>query len=118
MAMVKYLANTPTCAFGDFACSLGGTNADILAGYGRTLSNIAGSGEGVEGDEIARAFPDSFGSGTGTLGGPFADVSCTAANVAARAALLGLRLGCVGRLRSGLGLAVLAGGVLAAEGEG
>jgi hypothetical protein len=32
----------------------------------------------VEGDEIARTFPDSFGCGTGALGGSFADVSCAA----------------------------------------
>jgi hypothetical protein len=78
MAMVKYLANTPTCTFGDFACSLGGANADVLASNGRTLSDIAGGVEGVEGDEIARTFPDSFGCGTGALGGSFADVSCAA----------------------------------------
>jgi hypothetical protein len=120
MAMVKYLANTPTCTFGDFSCSLGGANADVLASNGRTLSDIAGGVEGVEGDEIARTFPDSLGCGTGALGGSFADVSCAAADIAAGAALLRLggRLGCVGRLRRGLGLAVLAGGVLAADGEG
>jgi hypothetical protein len=58
--------------------------------------------------------------GTGALGGSFADVSCAAANVAAGAALLRLggRLGCVGRLRRGLGLAALAAGVLAADGKG
>jgi hypothetical protein len=120
MAMVKYLANTPTCTFGDLACSLGGANADVLASNGRTLSDIAGGVEGVEGDEIARTFPDSLGCCTGALGGSFADVSCAAANVAAGAALLRLggRLGCVGRLRRGLGLAALAAGVLAADGEG
>ena len=124
MAMVEYLANTPACAFGDFASSLDGANADVLAGNGRTLSDIASGVEGVEGDEVDRAFSSSLGSGAGALGGPFADVSCTAANVATGAALLGLglrlggRLGCVGRLRRGLGLAVLAGGVLAADGEG
>jgi hypothetical protein len=53
--------------------------------------------------------PDSLGSGTGTLGGSFANVSCAAANVATGAALLGLGLR--------LGLAVLAGSVLAANGE-
>jgi hypothetical protein len=80
----------------------------------------------VEGDEVDRAFPDTLGSGTRALGGPLADVSCTAANVAARAAWQrlgrGQRLGgglrCVGRLRRRLGLAVLAGSVLAAEDEG
>jgi hypothetical protein len=124
MAMVKYLANTPACALGNFACSLGGANADVLAGNSRTLSDIACGVYEMEGDQIARAFSDSFGCGAGPLGGSFADVSCAAANVATGAALLGLglrlggRLGCVGRLRRGLGLAVLAGGVLAADGEG
>ena len=126
MAMVEYLANTPACAFGDFASSLDGANADVLAGNGRTLSDIASGVEGVEGDEVDRAFSSSLGSGAGALGGPFADVSCTAANVATGAAwpslggwlCLGGWLRCVGSLRRGLGLAVLAEGVLAAEDEG
>ena len=119
MAMVKYLANTPTCTFGDFSCSLGGANADVLASNGRTLSDIAGGVDGVKGDEIARAFPDTLGRCSGALGGTFADVSGTAANVTAGAALLGLgrRLGCFSGLR-GLGLSVLARGVLATDGKG
>jgi hypothetical protein len=122
MVMVKYLANPPACAFGDLACSLDGAHADVLAGNGRALSDIASGVDGVERDQIARAFPDSLGGGAGTLGSSFADVSCAAANLAAGAALLGLRMGgmleCVGRLRRGLGLAVLAGGILAAESAG
>jgi hypothetical protein len=123
MVMVKYLANPPACAFGDLAGSLGGAHADVLAGNGRALSDIAGGVDGVEGDEIARAFPDSLGGGAGALGRPFADVARAAANLAAGAAVLGLklggRLGCVARLRRrGLGLAVLAGGLLAADSEG
>ena len=31
MVMVEYFANSPTCAFGDFACALGGANADVMA---------------------------------------------------------------------------------------
>ncbi len=84
MTMVEYPANTPTCAFGNFACSLGGTNADVLAGDGCTLSNIADGVDGVESNEIARTFPDSLGCGTGALGGSFADVSCAAANAVHR----------------------------------
>jgi hypothetical protein len=115
MVMVKYPANTPTGALGDFACSLGGANADVLAGNDRTLSNIACCVYGMKGDKITRTFPDAPGCGAGPLGGSFADVSCAAANVTTRAALLGLggRLGCV----RGLGLAVLAKSVLAADGE-
>jgi hypothetical protein len=119
MVMVKYLANPPACAFGDFACSLRRANPDVLAGNRSALSDIAGGVEGVEGDEVGRTFPNSLGSGAGALGGPFANVSCTAANVAAGAAWLWLGggPGCVGRLRSSLGLAVLATSVLAANGE-
>jgi len=117
MVMVKYPANTPAGALGDFACSFGGANADVFAGNGRTLADIACGVYRVKGDEITGTFPDSLGCGASTLGGSFADVSCAAANVATGAALLGLRLG--GRLGCvrGLGLAVLAGGVLAADGE-
>jgi hypothetical protein len=120
MAMVEYLANAPTCALGYFACSLGGTDANVFAGDDCTLSDIASGVDGVEGDEIASTFPNTLSRCSGTLGGPFADVSGTAADVAAGTALLGLggRLGCFGRLRRGLGLGVLAGGVLDADGEG
>jgi hypothetical protein len=119
MVMVKYPANPPASALGDFACSLGSANADVFAGNGRALSDIGCGVYGVKGDKVTRTFPDSLGCGACTLGGSFADVSCAAANVATGAALLGLglrlggRLGCV----RGLGLAVLAGSVLAAKGE-
>jgi hypothetical protein len=53
MAMVEYLANAPTCALGYFACSLGGTDANVFAGDDCTLSDIASGVDGVEGDEIA-----------------------------------------------------------------
>jgi hypothetical protein len=120
MVMVKYLANPPACALGNFSCSLGCAYAHILAGNGRALSDIACGVYGVEGDEIARAFPDSLGRCAGPLGGSFADVSRAAANVATGAALLGLGLRLGGRLRRvrGLGLAALAGSVLAVDGEG
>ena len=116
MAMVEYLANAPTCALGYFACSLGGTDANVFAGDDCTLSDIASGVDGVEGDEIARTFPNTLGCCSGTLGGSFADVSGSATDVAAGAALLGL--GCFCRLRRGLVLGVLAGGVLDADGEG
>jgi hypothetical protein len=82
MVMVKYPANPAACALGDFACSLGGANADVLAGNGRALADIACGVYRVKGDEITRTFPDSLGCGAGALGCSFADVSCTAANVA------------------------------------
>jgi len=122
MAMVNDLANPPARAFEDLAGSLGGAHADVLAGHGRALSDIAGGVDGVEGDQIARAFPDSLGGGAGPLGRPFADIARASANLAAGAALRGLMLGgmlgCVDRLRRRLGLAVLAGGLLAADGAG
>jgi hypothetical protein len=122
MAMVDELANPPARAFDDLAGSLDGAHADVLAGNGRALSEIASGDDGVEGDQIARAFPDSHGCGTGALGRPFANLSCAAANLAAGAAWPGLMLGgmlvCTGSLRRGLGRALLAGGLLAADGEG
>ena len=128
MVMVKYPANAPACALGDFACSLGGANADVLAGNGRALSDIACGVDGVEGDEIARTFSDPLGRCSGSLGGTFACVPDAATDVAAGAALLGLGgwlslggwLGCFSRL-SGLwlgGLGILAGCPLATDGEG
>jgi hypothetical protein len=116
MAMVEYLANAPTCALGYFACPLGSTDAYVFAGDDCALSDIVSGVDGVEGDEIASTFPNTLSRCSGTLGGSFADVSGSATDVAAGAALLGL--GCFCRLRRGLGLGVLAGGVLDADGEG
>jgi hypothetical protein len=125
--MVEYLADSPTCARGDFACALGSAHADVLAGDGSAFGDIASRVKWVECDKVARTFPNTLGRRSSALGGSFADVSCAPADVAPRASLmasfmaslmgllLGGRLRCVGRLRRGLGLAVLTVGVLAAD---
>jgi hypothetical protein len=119
MVMMEDPANSPTCAFGNFACSLCGTNAHVLPGNGGTLADIAGGVDGVESNQVARTFADTLGRRSSAFCGSFADVSSTAANVSAGAALLGLRLGrrlgCVGGQRE---LSVLARSVLAAEDKG
>jgi len=119
MVMVEYFANSPTCALGDFACTLGGANADVLAGDCSAFADIAGRVEWVKSDKVARTFPNSLGRRSSALGGSFADVSGAPANVATGAALMGLLRGrglrCVGMLRWGLGLAGLSGAVLAAD---
>jgi hypothetical protein len=142
MVMVKELANSPPCAHGDFACSLGHAHAHILARNRRAFSHIPGGVNGVQGDQIARAFSHSLGCRAGTLGRPFADIARTAAHLAPGAVflilsvafslglglrlrlrlggllrlrlrrLLSWRLGCPGRL------AVLAGGLQSAKGQG
>jgi hypothetical protein len=113
MVMVEDLAHTAACAFGDFAGSLDGAHADVLARDGCAFSNIAGGVERVKRNQIARTFADTFGRGSSAFGCALANVSGTAANVTAGAALLrlGLRLGCWSGLR------VLAKGVGAAEGK-
>ena len=121
MVMVEYFANSPTCAFGDFACALGGANADVFAGNGSAFADIASGVEWVKCDKVARTFPNTLGRRSSSLGGAFADVSCAFPDVATWAAFMGLLLGgrlrCVGMLRLGWGLAVLTGGVLAADGK-
>ena len=126
MVVVEDLANTSTCALGDFACALGGPDADILSGDRCTFAHITSRVEWVKSDKVARTLPDTLGGGSSALGGSLADVSGTPANVATGAALPGLllsRLLLAGRLRRdrrlrrGLGLAVLTGGVLDAEGK-
>jgi hypothetical protein len=48
--VVENFANAAACAFGNFACSLGGTDADVFAGNRCTLSNVAGGVQGMQGD--------------------------------------------------------------------
>jgi hypothetical protein len=115
MPVVEYLAKPPTCSLGNFTCTLGGSDANILATDDCSLANISGSVDGVERDEIARTLPDALGCFTSALGCTFASVSDTAANAATGAVLRGLGgwLWC-----SWLRLGILAGGSLAADGEG
>jgi hypothetical protein len=91
MAVVEDFADATTCALGDFACALRGTDADVLAGEARAFANVPGSVEGVEGDEVACAFADAFGRRSGSLGGALADVARSAADVTTGATGLGLR---------------------------
>jgi hypothetical protein len=121
MVMVEYFANTPACALGDFACALGGADANVLASGGAALADITSGVQGVKCDEVAGTFPNTLGRRPSALGGSFADVSSAPTDVAAWAALMrtlpGRRLRCVGRMRRGLGLAVLSGGILGADGK-
>jgi hypothetical protein len=119
MVMVEYFADASACAFGDFACALGGAHADVLASDGSAFAHIAGGLDRVKCDKIARAFPNTLGRRSSALGGSFADVPSASADVATRATLVRLlpggRLHRAGRLRRGLGLAALGAGVLAAQ---
>ena len=120
MVMMEDLANSPTCAFGDFACALCGADADVLAGNGSAFPDVASRVEWVKFDKVARTFPNTLGRRSSALGGSFADVSGAPADVATGAVLMGLLVGWlrfVGMLRRGLGLAVLPPSVLAADGK-
>jgi hypothetical protein len=79
MAMVEDFADPATCSLGDFACALRGTNADVLSGDACAFADVAGGVDGVEGDEIAGAFADPLGCGSGSLGSALADVAGSAA---------------------------------------
>jgi len=121
MAMVEDFADAATCALGDFARALSGTDADVLAGDGCAFADVAGGVDGVEGDEIDRAFADALGCRSGSLGGALADVAGSAADVTAGAAGLGLGRGLsfgVGLGWGGCGLGVLGANVLGVDGEG
>src|ERR1700733_10568512 len=89
MVMVEYFANSPTCAFGDFACALGGANADVFAGNGSAFADIASGVEWAKCDKVARTFPNTLGRRSSSLGGAFADVSCAFPDVATWAAFMG-----------------------------
>jgi hypothetical protein len=117
MAVVEDFADAATCALGDFACALGGANADVLAGDTCTLADVAGGVEGVEGDEIAGTFADALGCGSCSLGSALADVSGSAADVTAGAAGLGLWRGLSLGWGLGWGGVVLGGNARGANGE-
>jgi hypothetical protein len=101
MAVVEDFADAATCALGDFACALSGTDAYVFAGDARAFTDVACGVGGMEGDEIAGAFADALGCLSGSLGSPLADVAGSAADVTAGAA--GLRLGRDLSLSGGLG---------------
>ena len=101
MAVVEDFADAATCALGDFACALSGTDADVLAGDARAFADVFRRSDGVKGNEIAGAFADALGCRSGSLGGTLADVASSAADVTAGAAGLGLGRG--PRLGRGLG---------------
>lgn len=115
MVMMKELANTPPRALGDFAGSLGRAHAHILACNRRAFPHIPGGIDGVQGDQIARAFSHSLGCRADTLGRPFADIARTAAHLAPGAVFLavcavfnlGLRLRLGGLLSLGIRLSGL-----------
>jgi hypothetical protein len=92
MVMVEYFANTPTCAPGDFACALGGADADIFAGDGPALGDIASGVERVKCDKAGGALPDTLGRRSSAFGRSFADLSRASTDVARGAALMGLLL--------------------------
>jgi hypothetical protein len=101
MAVVEDFADTATCALGDFACALGGTDTDVLACDACAFADVFRGSSGVEGDEIAGAFADALGCRSGSLGSALADVAGSAAYVTAGASGLGLGRGL--RLCGGLG---------------
>ncbi len=101
MAVVEDFADAATCALGDFACALSGTDADVLAGDARAFADVFRRSDGVKGNEIAGAFADALGCRSGSLGGTLADVAGPAADITTRTA--GLRLGCGLRLGGCLG---------------
>jgi hypothetical protein len=121
MVMMEQFANSPPCPLGDFACALHSPDVDVLASHGCTLADIAGGIERMKCDQVDRTLPNPLGRRSGTLCRSFADVSGAPADVSTGAGLLGLplarslpgisRLGCTGRLRRRLSLAVLTGGV-------
>jgi hypothetical protein len=121
MVMVEQLADSPPCPLGDFACAFDSADTDVLASHGCALAHIAGGIERVKRDKVARTLPNPLGRRSSALGRSFANVSRAPADISTGAGLLGLplarslpgisRLGCTGRLRRRLSLAVLTGGV-------
>jgi hypothetical protein len=98
MTMVEDFADASTCALGDFAGALSGTDADVLAGDACAFADVGCGADRVQGDEIAGAFADALGCRSGSPGGALADVAGSAANITARAAGLGLDLSLGGSL--------------------
>jgi hypothetical protein len=109
--MVEDFADSPACAFGDFASALGGAHSYILAGNGCALADIPRGFHWVKRHQIACAFPNTLGCGSSAFRGSFAHVPGALAHIASGAGLVrllsGLRPRCVRGLRRRLRLAVL-----------
>jgi len=90
---MDYFASTLPCALDDFARSFGSTCAHVLARNGCTLTNIACRVEWVQRYKIPRTFSCSLGHRSSTFSSSFADICCTASDIATWAALLRLGLG-------------------------
>ena len=119
MVMVEDPANSPTCAFGNFAGSLGGANADVLAGDGCTLAYIAGGVERVERNQIACPFSDTLGRCSSALAVPLPTSSAPLPTSPPGLRCWGWAVGWdVWAGCGGWGLSALAGGVLGTERTG
>ena len=101
MAVVEDFADAATCALGNFACALSGTDADVLASDTCTFADVFCGSGWVKGDEIAGAFADALGCRSGSFSCALTNVASSAADVSAGTAGLGLGRGL--RLGGGLG---------------
>ena len=97
MVMVEYFAYTPTCALGDFACTLHRADADVLASDDSAFADIVSGVQWVQCDKVSRTSPSTLGRCAGAPGGSFPDVSGALADISTGATVMGLLLG--GRLR-------------------
>jgi hypothetical protein len=81
MVMVKYFPDTPARTLGNFACSLGRADTDVLAGDHCALADIRGSPDGVKCGKVDRTFPYALGRRSSAFGGALADISGAMADV-------------------------------------
>jgi hypothetical protein len=105
VAVVEDVADAAASAFDDLAASLGGAYAGVLCAYADTFAYVADTLHRVEGDDVGGTFAGALGDVAGGPASTFADVTGTAADIAAGATAG--RDGGLGLGRRGLGSLLL-----------
>jgi hypothetical protein len=84
--VVEDVADTATGAFHDLSAAFGRANTGVLGSHASTFADVTHTFDGVEGDDIGRAFTGAFGDVASGGACSFADVARATADVAACAA--------------------------------
>jgi hypothetical protein len=84
MVMVEYFADSPARTLGNFACTLGRADTNVLAGDDCAFPNIGSGADRVKRGKVDRTFPYAFSRGSSAFGGALADITGAVADIRTR----------------------------------